>query len=141
MMKLNDSVLAMWQIELRMKAEDVKVDGNWVGILSKDEKGYVLDFRYRWYRDEEIGPQSKDTRHFYQARMGTEITSDDAAVRHAREVYDFTRKKSESTLCWELVRGERTMDEFMELMAKMPGMHMTTVSPDKVKEMGLEDTQ
>lgn len=136
-MKLDESVLAMWQIELRLKAEDVAVEGNWVGILSKDKKGYVLDFRYRWYRDEKIGTESKDTRHFYEARMGTEITSDDAAVRHAREVYEFTRKQSGSTMSWELVRGKRTMDEFMELMAKMPGMHMKVVNEKEAKEMGL----
>lgn len=136
-MKLDDSVVAMWQIELRLKAEDVAVEGNWVAILSKDDKGYVLDFRYRWYRDDEIGQDSKDTRHFYQARMGAEITDDDAAVRHAREVYDFTRKKSESSHSWELVRGKRTMDEFMELMATMPGMHMKKVSKKEAKKMGL----
>lgn len=139
-MKLDDSVIAMWQIEMRLKGDDgVTTDGNWMAILSKQPDGFALNFRYRWYRDDKVGVESQDTRHFYVAKMNPAITDPGEAIKQAREVYEFTRSKTHSSHSWELLRGERSLDAFMELMGTMPGMHMKTISEKEAKEMGLEE--
>lgn len=138
-MKLDDSVIAMWQIELRLKQEDVVCDGNWMAILSKEADRFVLQYRFRWYQDDKIGAESQDKRNFYLVKMNPEITDPLEAIKHAREIYDLTRSKMESCHSWELLRGERSWDEYIELMGTMPGMYMKTISEKEAKEMGLEE--
>lgn len=112
-----------------------------MGFLQKQEKGYLFEYRFRWYVDDKVHG-SADRRSFYTIAFspmtftpGAEL--DEEAVRHGREIFEITKKMDGSTSSWELVRGKRTMDEFMELMATMPGIHMKIVSEKEAKEMGL----
>ena len=135
---LDDNVLGMWMVELRLENEGVMAEGNWVAILSKHDTGFVINFRYRWYRDQ-VAYDSDDQRSFYTATLNSGITDENMAIRHARELYEFIRKQTNSDHGWELVRGARTMDEFTDALAMMPGMHMKKISKKKAKQMGLTD--
>lgn len=130
---LDDSVLAMWAVELRSG----EMKGNWMALLSKDEaQGYLLQFRFRWYRDEKVS-DSEDQRTFYTARFNPKITTDAQAIAHARAAYEHTRCDQPGG--WELIRGARSMEEFTDALAEMPGIHVSKITNEEAEKMGLTD--
>lgn len=119
MIKMDNSVLAIWCVEIRGES-----DGNWMATLMKGEKGeYRMEYRFRWYRDDKHH-HSEDKRSFFTVQFNPEITSDAKAIEHGHEVYEVARKQSNSTISWELVRGARSTDEFVDALASMPGVRM-----------------
>lgn len=119
----SDRVLGAWSIELRLREHGKACDGNWLAFLVREEKGYTLQFRYRWYVDERV-TDSKDRRSFYTAEFGRRAVTESEAIERARGYFEVIRSHGHSEQCWELLRGARTGDEFMEALRTMPGMHI-----------------
>lgn len=105
--------IAMWSVAL--------ANGNWLGHLGRNAEGKLeFSYRWRWYRDEVIGQDSKDVRHFYS---GTLSVPESEAIHRFREVVETLREDLDGR-SWELVRGARSEDEFFAALRAMPGIHV-----------------
>lgn len=126
--QLDDRVLAIWCFELS--------GGNWMAFLYKEPAGYVMEYRFRWYRDDKVH-DSKDKRNWY--RMAFNLLDlpkgDEEAVKHGREVYEFLKTETKSSAGWELIRGARSSDEFIEMLRTMPGVSYKVISDTQAKEL------
>ena len=105
----------MWQVAFG--------SGNWLAHLGRKEGGgYAIDFRWRYYRDDKLLPESKDVLRYYHGEISE--SSDAAAIEHVRQIYGMVRSLTADAPSWELLRGARSMDEFTQLLMRMPGMHV-----------------
>lgn len=126
--QMTDQTLAIWCIEIRQAGGD---EGNWMGFLQRQEKGYLFEYRFRWYVDDKKH-DSADRRSFYTIAFNPMtftpgVAADMEAVRHGREIFEITKTMEGSMSSWELVRGARSMEEFMDALASMPGVSMKKV--------------
>lgn len=111
-LELGEGTLGMWYVCL--------TDGNWLAHLARTEPGqYELTYRFRWYRDERIGGDSKDVRHFYRGALKS-VAIDTAALHLTREIFEIVKSLPIAKASWELLRGARSIEEFTHLLTGMP---------------------
>jgi hypothetical protein len=95
--------------------------GDWLAHLGQEEDGgFQLTYRFRWYRDEK-GFDSIDDRNWYAYKIkpGESVDKLLAVTRQT-----FQKFIDSDYAGWELMRGERTADEFAELLASMPNVEI-----------------
>src|ERR1700730_9078855 len=108
---LNEDILAVWFV-------DVSETSNWCAGLSKHPSGTRLLERMRYY-ERNSPPDSPDRRDWYE-----EISRDspEEAIERVR-----ARLRSASPFAqgnpYELIRGNRTLEEFVEEFMRAPFMH------------------
>jgi hypothetical protein len=137
MIKMDDTILAIWCIEIRAES-----DGNWLACLSKRPNGYELEYRFRWYVDD-VTYDSADRRNFFCIQFGKVYLTDTEAIHHGREIFDLTRRSLAKNpagnatfpYTWELIRGARSTDEFVDALAAMPGMHMRKITEQEAERL------
>jgi len=114
--QITDSAIAMWQVELDGK-------GNVIAYLSRGADGRLRAiYRFRWYRDDVIGPESKDVRRWYEMKISS--TDDESMVlAKLRSVFERLRENYTGATGWEVLRGNRSLEEFTDAISAMPGMH------------------
>lgn len=119
-MIINEQTIGMWNVALGER-------GNWLAHLARDDKGIVLTYRFRWYRDDKTY-DSGDKKNWYRAESKTMNASQGIEVM--RRTFNEIMAASARNKGWELLRGERSMDDFMTELFKMPGMHHKTIDAD-----------
>lgn len=112
-LEIGERTIGMWSVELG--------HGNWLAHLALTGDGKLeLTYRFRWYNDDLIGRDSKDERNFYHAVLRN--TSVPEAIAKLREVFE-TMRDSAHGRGWELLKGERSIEEFASLLEQMPGIY------------------
>jgi hypothetical protein len=110
---LNDDILAVWFL-------DVSETSNWLAALSKHPLGTRLSGRMRYY-ERNSPPDSEDQKEWFE-----EISRDcpEEAIERVR-----ARLRSQSRFAqgnpYELIRGKRTLDEFVEEFLRAPFVHVS----------------
>jgi hypothetical protein len=123
-----DRAIAVWSAEMRDVRDGPNglIDGNWMAILVPDEKGhFTLQFRYRWYVDDNVH-DSQDVRSFYQSNFPPTVSEQEAIV-HARRYWETVCEHANVKERWELLRGARDLEDFLDVLAQMPGISMKKV--------------
>src|SRR5689334_14910683 len=110
---IDETARAIWHVDLMI--------GNWIGVLSNTDGKLEVRYRFRWFRDTLIGPESKDIRNFYTATFTG--SSEDEAIKSARELFEALLERSPERKGWELIRGARSYEEFFDDFMKMPSIH------------------
>lgn len=110
---VTEATVGMWSVDLLI--------ANWLAELARAENGkHVLTYRIRFYRDEKIF-DSADQRTFHQTELsGTE----QEVLRKVRVIFDELCNATPTHHGWELIRGARSVEEFLAVLGGMPGMHM-----------------
>lgn len=110
---VTEATVGMWSVDLLI--------ANWLAELARGENGkHVLTYRTRFYRDQKIF-DSADQRTFHQAELsGTE----QEVLRKVRVIFDELRNATPPHHGWELIRGARSVEEFLAVLGDMPDMHM-----------------
>ena len=113
---IDDSTLAMWHCEIPR--------GNFTGALRRTDKPrtFQFDWRFRHYRDDVIGPESKDIRNEYTAELANTTEREAIAVLHDLWA-ELHEKAGPECGAWELIRGARSAEEFFDQLVSMPSMH------------------
>ena len=118
--EITDRTFGIWMVPLP--------GGDWLGHLGTDAEGKPsFIYRFRWYKDGKVFEDSMDVKRWFAVtpKAGTTPT-----VEHMLEVarfsYNQLREKAGTTEGWELLRGERTAGEFMDVLRSLPGMHTKT---------------
>lgn len=115
--EINESTVGLWSVDLGPY-------GNILAHMARQADGSILIVvRLREYRDNVMGPESKDKRTWYEIKTKNGEARAIEKVRRAVEMW----RRTQPTACgsWELLRGARSLDEFAELLMAMPGMHAT----------------
>lgn len=123
MLMIDEKTIGLWSVALGDS-------GNWLALLARKDQGITLTYRFRWYRDDKVY-DSKDKKNWYQVEAKS--TSPERGIEITRKAFNDILHASVANKGWELLRGERNMEEFMAELVKMPGMHAKTVSEDQVK--------
>jgi len=114
--EITERTIGLWHCELP--------DGNWLAHLEHTADGRIqLTYRVRWYRDDKLGPDSEDIKNWYS---GTMQVSEADAIAQCRAVMEAI-VEAIGGAGWELLKGARTLDEFLQLLQAMPNMHTQTV--------------
>jgi len=115
MIELNENTLGIWSVSL-------PVPGDWMGTLQRDGERLKLICRFRWYRDDKTF-DSEDEKRWYEVTLGAHW-SVSAAIESVR---DLVRKMPAKEAHWELIRGERSVEELAQLLLTMPGISHKTL--------------
>lgn len=112
--EVGEATVGMWCIELGR-------DANWLAHLARLPSGkFALDYRVRHYLDDKL-EGSADRKNWYHG----ELTGPEARVLHnMRRVFDEMLERAPGHRGWELVKGERTVEQFLEALRQMPGIHV-----------------
>jgi hypothetical protein len=114
MIEINEHALAMWGVEL--------VGGNWMALLARTDVEGVLEltYRFRWYRDDIIGPDTQDV---FRGERRRGRVPEAEGIKTLRALWDELRAAVPGHGAWELLRGARSLEEFGDALTAMPGMH------------------
>jgi hypothetical protein len=105
---LDENVIALWHLELD--------GGNFLGALRQQPtEGMEFTFRFRYYRDDKLGPDSQDEKHWYRSNINN--WSQAQAVNKLREVYKKVARSTNSSLN-EILMDETGVDGFVAKMEK-----------------------
>jgi hypothetical protein len=116
-----EQVIGVWSVELNSA-------GNMIAFLSRGPgANFTLNYRFRHYRDDKLGADSADVRHYYHGEL-TNLT-EGQAIEKLRQIVEEFRTDRGDGRGWELIRGERSVDEFVELFTRMPGIHVGQAVP------------
>lgn len=116
--EIGDGTIGMWCVHL-----PPYMQGNLLahmGYLDETRTKIRIDMRFRWYRDDIIGPESKDQRSWY--RLDTR-DPEACALEKFRAVVERMRQRFGGANTWELLKGARSNEEFAEMLGRMPGIH------------------
>lgn len=111
-MTLDENTLGIWSVHLGA--------GNWLAQLAREGDKLVLTYRFRWYRDDRVY-DSQDNKSWFRAE--TKSLDIGRGVEAARRLYGEILQANPTNKGWELLRGERSVDEFFDKLFTMPGMH------------------
>lgn len=115
--EIGEKTIGMWCVEL-----PPAMQGNLLAHMGYLPDGRIrIDMRFRWYRDDLIGEDSKDARSWYRLDTKDPVA---LAIEKFRGVVERYRQILEGASTWELLRGARSAQEFAEALAAMPGMHV-----------------
>lgn len=125
---LTDATLALWSAEYP--------NGNWMAHLARGAEAgsYDLTVRRRAYVDDKLWPESADELRSWMVRFKS--ASDAAAIERTRLCWKMLASNSGSEPAWELVRGLRTLDEFVTALAAQPGIHTHRPQKFSPSELG-----
>jgi len=115
-MILSENVYGIYFIEMPDYRQD------WLGQIEKTDDGYKLTYRHRYYKDDKTF-DSEDEKHWYVMDLPDLAT--------ALEKLEFIKRMSEQFMngkSYDLLMGDKSMDEFMEEFREMPFVHMETHS-------------
>jgi hypothetical protein len=122
-MELDERTLGFWCVELG--------HGNWLAHLTQDRDGeLILTYRFRWYRDDKTF-DSADERKWYTVRPRDRNKS--KMIEVIREMFQKLCEANGHS-GWELLKGERSFDEFLALLAEMPGISMKETTKSSLDE-------
>lgn len=114
MIEINEKTIGIWAVHLGSR-------GDWLGHLARGAKGIELKYRFRWYRDDKLYEESKDKKNWY--RVESRAMSEAQGIEVVRGAYQEILTASVRNKGWELLRGERSVEEFMAELFAMPGMN------------------
>lgn len=113
---LNDAV-AIWSVGLS--------DGDWLAAVLKTSGELEAVYRFRWYKDKRTF-DSADIKNWYKIKLkgGQEVDY----IKQLRDIYEVVQRMFGADRGWEIIRGERSEEEFGRLLLSMPGITSKTVS-------------
>lgn len=125
--RIDENTVAMWAVHF-IRADD-HGRSDLLAHLGRNADGtYTLIARLRHYVNDKVF-DSKDHKTWYRVHDGASTTDLRAVERFRRVVETFSETVgvlgSSPPQYWELLRGARTIMEFGELLASMPGMHVS----------------
>jgi hypothetical protein len=98
---------------------------DWLAHVGRNAEGlYELRYRFRWFRDDKIW-DSKDRKNWYRfvTKPGEPVDRILETTRARAKLLSEGCGPLAHTTNWELLRGERTVEEFADLLLTMPGVH------------------
>jgi len=122
--RIDEHSLAMFSVDYH--------HGNILAHLArKDDGTHEVRLRNRVYKDDKLGPESKDHKTYWQIHDTS--TRESEAIENMRGFVNSFAEMAQKVMGkradrWEVVRGARSVEEFMELVSTMPGMHVGKLS-------------
>lgn len=108
--QIGEATIGMWCVHMG--------EGNMLMHLGRSPDGkFALNYRFRWYRDDKI-EDSADEKHYYS---GTLSGTESEVLRKLRESFEHFLDHSGGQ-GWELIKGERSAEEYAEALKAMPGI-------------------
>jgi hypothetical protein len=110
---VSENTVAMWSIQI-----DSTMD--WLAHLSRTEQPDKFHFIYRLrtYVDDKIF-DSEDRKSW---REGTLTGPEPEVLRKLRVIFEELLGHSTAMRGWELLRGQRSVEEFLDALTEMPNM-------------------
>ncbi|MFL6600760.1 MAG: hypothetical protein ACJ8R9_05460 [Steroidobacteraceae bacterium] len=113
---LNEDILAVWFV-------DVSETSNWCAALSKHPLGTRLMGRMRYY-ERNSPPDSEDQKDWFEEILRD---SPEEAIEKVRARFRSASAFAQSKP-YELIRGNRTLDDFVEEFLQAPFIHVSYYS-------------
>lgn len=120
MITIDDSILAFWYVELP--------GGNWMASLHREGEGLLLNYRFRYYKDDQAF-DSADEKSHYSAKISAAQYNVMSLIEHVRGV--ITLMKVDTAQSWELIRETSTSEQFMDQFMKLPFVHQRVATADE----------
>lgn len=106
---------------------DVSDTSNWLAAVSRTEDGkLLLQWRMRYY-EKGSPPDSNDEKRWYQ---GTSKKTEAEAIENMRFIGRTMTQHAEGKL-YEVLRGDRSIEEFAKEFCALPFVHATVVETKK----------
>ena len=120
--ELTERTLGIWYADLEADGATV---GNWIASVEHAlEGGYLMIYRFRFYRDEKIFNSDDE-------RSGGEVRSPELAKLIACCRMMLGVHKARGSKTYELLRGTDSTDEFTKRLLAAPFAHARQVSKEE----------
>ncbi|MEE8598501.1 MAG: hypothetical protein V3S69_03130 [Dehalococcoidales bacterium] len=103
MINIHENTIGIWQVELPW--------GNWLAHVYTTEDKCILQYRFRYYRDDIIGTDSKDEKNWYE--MTTRKDELDHVLEKTRELVSMMAKGFDTEV-YELLMEDQGLDKFLD---------------------------
>jgi hypothetical protein len=108
--EVNDRTVGFWFVTIP--------NGDWMaGLQALDGGRFKLQYRFRYYKDDKAF-DSDDKKNWYSGE-GDDYGS---AVRTLRMVAEALKQQAKGEM-WEVLRGDGTVNDFMDKFMKLPFVH------------------
>jgi hypothetical protein len=98
--------------------------GDWLACARQDDEGgWILIYRFRYYRDERTDSKSKDVKNFYVAQIKDEAQAVDAGNKMASII----QGQYPNCTVEEIIIKSDNMDKVMAAMERQPWTHKAEV--------------
>lgn len=118
--EITERTIGIWFLLLEEKSD-------WMAALWHEDDGVHLSYRFRYYRDDKLDETSKDRKSWYSLTTGETAQ---VSVRAIRDLIEGMQEELGAGQSWEILMGERSVEEFTEEFISMPWAHVTRVEPD-----------
>ncbi len=98
--------------------------------MERAGEDFRLAYRFRYYVDDKTH-NSEDVKNWYEALI-TEGT-EEQAIEGVRQTIAMATSKREPEEAYELLMGDKTMDEFMEEFMALPFVHGKTMDREEAE--------
>jgi hypothetical protein len=116
---ITDNTLGLWGVDF--------AESNWLACLSREGGKLVLVYRFRYFEDDRTFG-SNDRFSWYRGEPKGEM-NESQMIQSIREVWRIVQGAPDRQPCvraWEILKGERSLEEMADLFSAMPGTYMHT---------------
>ena len=119
---LDESVLAIWYYDFP--------GGNFMANMRRLEPGRLkVTYRFRYHRDDKAF-DSADEKNWYEG-IWRDVRDEALAV----EAFGAACREAAPTKVYQIIRGNRTLDEFMDEFLAQPFINMRPATPEELDTM------
>jgi hypothetical protein len=120
--ELTERTLGIWYADIENGGATV---GNWIATVEHAlEGGYLMTYRFRWYRDEKIFDSQDE-------RSGGEVGSGELEKLLACCRLMLKAHAARGSSTYELMRGADTVEQFTQRLIASPFAHSKKVSKEE----------
>lgn len=120
--EVTERTIGIWYLILDGGGSD------WMAGMWREDDGIHLSYRFRYYRDDKFDETSEDKKNWYSMVTGETAQKSIMAVR---DLIKAMQNELDAGRSWEILKGERSIEEFMEEFSSMPWTHITRIEPDE----------
>jgi len=123
---LTENVLGIWFVNLTE-------DSDWMCALTDADDKWLIEYRFRYYCDDSGDAfDTDDEKNWYTATLDKADTSRETVLRKQTLVYKALRDMAGTTDGnYELLRSDKTYEDFMEEFMELPFVHAKSVSREE----------
>jgi hypothetical protein len=120
--QITEKLVGMWQFEFG--------NGNFLGAVEDTEKGFKVIYRFRYYRDDKIGIESEDEKHWYEGII-TDAKTREQAIHSMRDMLAMLNKSHQILYpeedpmdVSEILMKDGDVEKFIQELSNLDSTHI-----------------
>lgn len=118
--EITERTIGIWFLYLNDSSD-------WMAGLWREDDGIHLSYRFRYYRDDKLDETSEDEKNWYSLMTGESVQ---VSIRTVRDLIEGMQEELGAGESWEILMGERGVEDFTKEFLSMPWAHITRIEPN-----------